>query len=129
MIPLPPLMSKHHQKCGSRHGFFFVNGSNLLHKKSRKIDFMLVQACNNRGRYKTTLGLKKLNNKYKDRGFTIKYYHGDNEFEHLLNFLAPDHLHTYAANEHIGDIERSICTIKERVRCGCHCIPHKKLTK
>ena len=67
--------------------------------------------------------------KYKDRGFTITYYHGENEFEHLLIFLAPDHLHTCAANEHIGYIYRSIRTIKERVRCGCHSITYRKFTK
>ena len=70
-----------------------------------------------------------MNTKYKDRGFTITDYHGENEFEHLHNFLAPVHLHTCAANDHIRDIERSIRKIKERVRCGSHSIPYKKFTK
>ena len=67
--------------------------------------------------------------KYKDRGFTITDYHGESEFQHLHYFLAPAHLQTCAANEHIGDIERSIWKIKERVRCGCNSIPYKKFTK
>ena len=93
--------------------FFFVNGSPLLNTKSRNIDFRSVQACNNRGKAKTISGLKQLNTKYKDRGFTITDYHGDNEFEHLRICLAPSHLHTYTVNEHIGDIDISIRTIKE----------------
>ena len=44
-------------------------------------------------------------------------------------FLAPYHLHTCTANEHIGYINISIRTIKERVRCGCHSITYKKFTK
>ena len=67
--------------------------------------------------------------KYKDRSFTITDYHGGNNFEHLRDFLAPAHLNTCAANEHIGDIEISIRTIKDQVRCGCHSIPYKKFTK
>ena len=67
--------------------------------------------------------------KYKDIGFAITDYHGNNEFEHPRDFLSPAHLHTFAANEHIGDIERDIRTIMERVRCGCNSIPYKKFTK
>ena len=89
---------------------------------------MSVQACNNRGKSETISVLKQVNTKYKDRGFTITDYHDDNEFEHLWYFLSPAHLHACAGNEHIEDIKRSIHTIKERVRCGCHSIPYKKLT-
>ena len=70
-----------------------------------------------------------MNTKYKDIGFTITDYYSDNEFEHLSNFLAPAHLHTCAANEHIGDINRSIRKIKERLRFICQSIPYKKFTK
>ena len=67
--------------------------------------------------------------KYKYRGFTIIDYHDDNGIDNLRDFIAPSHLHTCAANEHIGDIDRSIRKIKERVRCGCYSIPYKKFTK
>ena len=43
-------------------------------------------------------------------------------------FLAPDHIHTCAANEHIWDINIPTRKIKERVRCGCHSIPYNKFT-
>ena len=49
-IPLTHLMDKHYQNVDLAMDFFFVNGSPLLHKKSRKVDFMSVQACNNRGK-------------------------------------------------------------------------------
>ena len=73
-----------------------------LHTKSRKIDFRSVQACNNRGKSETISGLKQVKTKYKNRSFTMTDYHGGNAFEHLCDFLAPTHLHTCAANEHIG---------------------------
>ena len=116
-------------KCGASHGFFIVNGIPFLHKKSREIYFRSVQAYNNRRKSETILGLNQVRIKYKDICFTITDYHGDNEFEHLHKFLAQSNLHTCAANEHIGDIEISIRTIKERVIFGCHSIPYKKSTK
>ena len=89
-------------KSGANHGLLFVKGSPFLHTKSRKIYFRSVQACNNIRKSETISGLKQVNTKYKDRGFNIPGYHGDNEFEHLRNFFAPAHLHTCNANEHIG---------------------------
>ena len=80
---LAPSYGQTTPKCGASHGFFFVNESTFLHTKSRKIYFMSVQACNNRGGSETILVLKQVNTKYKDRGFTITDYHGNNEFEHL----------------------------------------------
>ena len=73
--------------------------------------------------------LNQVKTKYKDKGFTITDDHGNNEFYHLRNFLASDHLHTCSVNELIRDIKRSICTIKEQVRFNCHFISHKKFTK
>ena len=79
-------MAKDHQNVELAIYIFFVNGITFLHTKSGKIDFWSVQACNNRGKYETIPGLRQAKNKYKDRGFTIKDYHGDNKFEHLHNF-------------------------------------------
>ena len=75
------------------------------------------------------LGLKQVKIKYKYRGFVITNYNGDNEFEHLCDVFASAHLRICAKNDHIRDIVRSIRTIKERVRCGCHSIPYKKFAK
>ena len=70
-----------------------------------------------------------MKNKYKDRGFNITYFHGKNEVQQLRVSFAPAHLHTCAANDHIGHNKRYIQTIKECVRCGCHCMTYKKITE
>ena len=97
-IPLPPLMAKHHQNVELAMDFLFVNRSPFLNKKSSKIDFSSVQECNNRGKSETISVLNQVKTKYKDKGFTITYYYGENEFDYLHNFLAPSHLHTCAVN-------------------------------
>ena len=43
-------------------------------------------------------GFNLVNIKYKDRGFTITYFHANNKFEHLYKKIAPADLHTYAAD-------------------------------
>ena len=92
--------------------FLFINGSPSLHTKSNNIYCSSVQARNSRRKSETVYGLKQVKTKYKDRGFAITDYRGDNEFEHLHYILAPAHIHTCATNEHIGGIKRSIRTIK-----------------
>ena len=50
---LAPSCGQMSPKCGSIHGFFFVNGRPFVHTKSRKIYSRSVQACNSRGKPKT----------------------------------------------------------------------------
>ena len=73
-------MGKHHQNMELAIDCFFVNRSTFLHTKSTKIDFKSVQVFNNRGKSETISELKQVKTKFKDRGFTITDYHGDNEF-------------------------------------------------
>jgi hypothetical protein len=67
--------------------------------------------------------------KFTQRGFSIAAYNGDNEFEKLRDHLSPTTLNIVARGEHVGPIERSIRTIKERVRCSCQGLPYKRIPK
>ena len=66
-------------------------------------------------------------NKYGCRSFKLTDFHGDNEFDKakLKDFLEPGILHAYGREEHVGPIERSIRTVKERFRSTCNGIPYK----
>ena len=66
---------------------------------------------------------------YESRGFKITNVHVDAEFECIRNDILPINLTTAAADEHIGDIERSIRTIKEAIICIIHSLPYTKYTK
>ena len=74
-------MAKYHHNIELDMGFLVVNGIPFLHTKLRKIYFRSVQACNSRGKPETIFVLKKVKTKYKDRGFTITNFCGDNGFE------------------------------------------------
>ena len=68
---------------------------------------------------------------YQQRGFQIQDIHGNNEFDLdlLHESILPSKLHIYAAKEHVGVIEGSIRTVKERCRCITHTVPFKRYTK
>ena len=53
----------------------------------------------------------------------------DNEFECLEENIRPAILHLVGANEHVGDVERSVRTVKDGSRCHVHRLPFKRYPK
>ena len=66
---------------------------------------------------------------YHNRGFSIPDIHCDNEFACLANDLSPIQLNITTKDDHVGEVERSIRTIKERVRTTIHGLPFRRLPK
>jgi len=62
---------------------------------------------------------------------TVVHLHADNEFNvnGLDEVLSPTQIHIYAAKEHVGVIERSIRTVKERCRYISHSMPYTRHPK
>ena len=59
----------------------------------------------------------------------IETIFGDNKFEEVRKELGPPHVEIVGTDEHEGHVERLICTVKERTRCGFQNIPYKKCPK
>jgi hypothetical protein len=55
--------------------------------------------------------------------------HADNEFECIRENVRPTDMNIVPADSHVGEIERSIRTIKERLRSSVHGLPFKRLPK
>ena len=53
---------------------------------------------------------------YHARGIHANQINTDNEFECIRNDILPINLNVVAAEEHVGDVERSIRTLKEGTR-------------
>ncbi|KAI2502776.1 Reverse transcriptase (RNA-dependent DNA polymerase) [Fragilaria crotonensis] len=66
---------------------------------------------------------------YADRGFRVRTLHVDHEFACVRNDISPVHLDVVAPDSHVGEIERSVCTVKERLRSTVHGLPFKRLPK
>ena len=69
-------------------------------------------------------GLKRVINLYHARGIHVNQINTDNEFECIKNNILPTNLNVAAAEEHVGEIERSIRTMKEGTRYDVHRLPY-----
>ena len=103
----------------------------FFHTKSGKLNFVSVQYIKNRKLQEIISGLDVIIAKYADRGFKITDIHGDPEFDGdtFKNAFPEINFHIYTQGEHVGIIERSTRTIKERCRCMCHALPYKRITR
>ena len=62
-------------------------------------------------------GLKRVINLYNVRGVHVNQINTDNKFECIKNDILPTNLNVVVAEELVGEIERSIRTMKEETRC------------
>jgi hypothetical protein len=108
---------------------FWVNNSPYLHTISEWVKFRTVAAINNitqRTLHMETQAVIKL---YETRVFTVTRAKGDQEFSCLANDLLPTPLNIADTDDHVAQVERSIRTIKERVRCLVQGLPFKRIPK
>jgi hypothetical protein len=73
--------------------------------------------------------MKIVLNTYHTRGFDVVDIHADMEFRCINDEMLPAQMNPNASDEHVGDVERSIRTIKERVRADVHGMLFKRLPK
>ena len=128
-IPIPPPILKHHRKVTLCIDFFFVQGHGFLHTVSRNIGFRTVRHVPDRKQSTILDEVKNVTKLYTDRGFVICDVHGDHEFECIRDQLRPIEVNVVPRDSHVGEVERSIRTIKERLRACVHGLPYKRLPK
>lgn len=108
---------------------FYVNKVKFFHTISRKIKFRTIAAIETRGKPTLLQEMQAVLKQYQSRGFSVVTIHCDNEFECLRNDVLPAQLNVMAPDDHQGDVERSIRTIKERVRSTIHGLPFRRFPK
>jgi hypothetical protein len=130
-VPLPLPIQQEHSHLDLFADFFFVNKIPFLHTKSGNINFLTADNTKSRGTKSIIHTLSSVHRLYSTRGFHIDNIHADNEFNipALHDALLPTNFRIYATGEHVGAIERSVRTVKERCRSICHTLPYRKFTK
>ena len=66
---------------------------------------------------------------YRARGFNVVDVHADNEFMCVKEEFRPIHMDIVPADRHVGEIERSVKTVKERLRSTVHGLAFKRTPK
>jgi hypothetical protein len=112
--------------CGD---IMFVNKIPFFVSISRNLKFGTAEMIANRQRKTVFKAVEHVCNLYRNRGFSVKFMLMDNEFECIRGDLANlgVTLNTTAQDEHVGEIERYIRTIKERTRCVYNSVPFRKM--
>ena len=122
VVNIPPTMMEKIIDVVLTSDIMFVNGVGFLVTLSRKIYFGTTKMMPlNRRISKADIlaGLAQVRDIYARRGFRITLVLGDGQYESCRDGIAQLNigLNTTSADEHVGDIERFIRTLKERVRC------------
>ena len=129
LLPLPQTTRDFHSKVTLCVDFFYVNGTPFLYTVSRPFKFRAVEETSNRSRRTMLDGIMKAVKLYKVRGLMVVNIHADNEFECCRDELSLIVLDIVGAGMNLGEVERSIRTVKERVRCTTYNLPLKKYPK
>ena len=107
----------------------FVNSLPFFVTTSRNIKFNTVEYMINMSRTNIYKCIESVIQLYNKRGFIINTVLGDEQFDVISQPLQENYninFNPASAFEHIGDIERMIRTIKERIRAAMSSYPWKK---
>ena len=126
---LPPDILKQHRDITLCLDFYYVQRQAFLHIVDRNIGFRRSFPVPDRTRRTIMKHVPRVIDMYHHRGFHVRDVHADSEFECIRDALSPIALDTTTTNTHVGEVERSIRTIKERVRTTVHGMPFSRLPR
>ena len=127
--PLPAPILEYHRNVTLCLDFFFVQGIAFYHTISRGIGFRTVSPvpdCSKSTILREATAAIKM---YTARELHVCDIHADNEFECIREDIRPIAMNIIPADSHVGEVERSVHTIKERLRSCVHGLPFKRIPK
>ncbi len=128
-VPHPAPILEYHRDVTICADIFFVQQIPFYHSVSRGIGFRTATFIDDRSKKTLLRKTRAVTRVYEARGFIVRELHCDNEFECLRADLLPMHLDVVPTDSHVGEIERSIRTVKERLRSTVHGLPFKRLPR
>ena len=129
VLPVPADVLAHHRNVTLCADVFFVQGAPFLHTISRSIKFRTVVSLPSRSASTLLKHMREVLGFYTARGFQVTDALADLEFAPLQPDLLPTRLDICAADSHVGEVERSIRAIKERVRATVQGLPYQRLPR
>ena len=128
-VPVPPPVLEHHLNVTICADFFYVQKLPFFHTISRDIGYRTVASVSDRHHDTILKQTTSVVRTYQTRGFHIHRLHGDHEFECVCDELLPIVVDVVPADSHVGKVERSIRTIKEKLRSCVHGLPFQRIPK
>ena len=109
--------------------YFFVDGTAFLLTVARRIKFVTVEHVPVRTAVSLSRHMKRVVEVYGRAGFIVRSILMDGEFEKLKALMPRVECNTTAAKEHVSEAERTIRTLKERVRGLVTTLPFEHLPR
>ena len=91
--------------------------------------FRTVASISSRDKAVLLNELESILNFYEAKDYVITDVHADHEFQYIREDIIPIELDVCAPDDHVHEVERSIRTVKERVRCTSHSFPFKRIPR
>jgi Reverse transcriptase (RNA-dependent DNA polymerase) len=128
-IPLPDTILEHHRNVTLCVDIFYVNQILFLHSISRKLKVRTVNYITSRHKPNILKEILEIIELYRHRGFIVTNIHGDIEFECIIRDIPTVNFEITPNDAHVPEVERSIRTIKERVRADINDMPYTRFPK
>ena len=110
-------------------GVFFVDGTAFLLTVAQRIKFVTAEHLPVRTALSLSKHMKRVLDVYGRAGFRVRTILMDGEFEKLKPLMPSVECNTTAAKEHVSEAERTIRTLKERVRGLLNTLPFENLPR
>jgi hypothetical protein len=126
-VKIPMDLSSFHKKVTLVEDVFFFNSVPFLILASRNINLITIEHAPKQTASKLGHLLQRIFHVYTKAGFHVQVILMDNEFEKVWDHVPFIDMNIPAVAEHVAEIERHICMIKERA-CAILCtLPYKSL--
>ena len=129
LVPIPRQILKAQKFINLFVNYFFVQGLPVLHTISRNIHFRTIELLMNKNKASEqdpTKAVLRVLQMYRKQELQVSQINGDNEFKNTEDTIRPTRLQIVGAGEHVGDMEHSVRTLKERTRYHIHRLPYKR---
>ena len=128
---IPAGILKHYQMVTLCVDIMYVNRVVMLVSISRNIKFVTIEAIPNNKSTMLMKGIKAVLQIYQRNGFSVEVALMDGEFGHLCGEMASMGvtLNKTLQDEHMGDIGRFICTVKEWTHAIYNTLPFHKVPR
>ena len=123
--PVPPLILTAHKNVELCADVCFVNNLPFLVTISRAIKLRTIDMISSTSNKSILTSLRQVFQIYESRGFNISHLLADSGFQGISRGILPTRLNPASAGEHVPEIERSVRTLKERVRSTIHGLPYR----
>jgi hypothetical protein len=127
--PLPPTVHERYREVTLCADVMHVNGIPFFVSISRHLKFGTIEAISNQRLQTIVKCVRNISRVYHRGGFRVRHALTDGAFESMRGDLLGMGilLNTTSRDEHVGDIERYIRTVKERMRCSYNSVPFERV--